>query len=148
MINSFFNHIIDNPKRTLISLLIATIVFASFIPRLKIDFTIEHLFSESDPSIEEYWSFREIFGREDNVITIIYKPNDIYDKSFYADLEEMIYSIEDLNGIQGIVSIFSLSDIDLNAWLGDLNDPESSWKEAEIREKLSYIKLIIEQELI
>ena len=140
MINSFFQHIIENPKRTLIALLITTIVFASFIPRLKIDFTIEHLFSESDPSIEEYTSFRQVFGREDNVITIIYKPDNIYDKSFYADLEEMIYNIEDLSGIQNIVSIFSLSDIDLNAWLGDLNDPELNWKETEIREKLSYIR--------
>ena len=140
MINSFFKHIIENPKRTLIALLITTIVFASFIPRLKIDFTIEHLFSESDPSIEEYTSFRQVFGREDNVITIIYKPDNIYDKSFYADLEEMIYNIEDLSGIQNIVSIFSLSDIDLNAWLGDLNDPELIWKETEIREKLSYIR--------
>ena len=140
MINSFFQHIIENPKRTLIALLITTIVFASFIPRLKIDFTIEHLFSESDPSIEEYTSFRQVFGREDNVITIIYKPDNIYDKSFYADLEEMIYNIEDLSGIQNIVSIFSLSDIDLNAWLGDLNDPELIWKETEIREKLSYIR--------
>ena len=140
MINSFFQHIIENPKRTLIALLITTIVFASFIPKLKIDFTIEHLFSESDPSIEEYTSFREVFGREDNVITIIYKPDNIYDKSFYADLEEMIYNIEDLSGIQNIVSIFSLSDIDLNAWLGDLNDPELIWKETEIREKLSYIR--------
>ena len=140
MINSFFQHIIEKPKRTLIALLITTIVFASFIPRLKIDFTIEHLFSESDPSIEEYTSFRQVFGREDNVITIIYKPDNIYDKSFYADLEEMIYNIEDLSGIQNIVSIFSLSDIDLNAWLGDLNDPELIWKETEIREKLSYIR--------
>ena len=140
MINSFFQHIIENPKRTLIALLITTIVFASFIPKLKIDFTIEHLFSESDPSIEEYTSFRQVFGREDNVITIIYKPDNIYDKSFYADLEEMIYNIEDLSGIQNIVSIFSLSDIDLNAWLGDLNDPELIWKETEIREKLSYIR--------
>ena len=140
MINSFFQYIIENPKRTLIALLITTIIFASFIPRLKIDFTIEHLFSESDPSIEEYTSFRQVFGREDNVITIIYKPDNIYDKSFYADLEEMIYNIEDLSGIQNIVSIFSLSDIDLNAWLGDLNDPELIWKETEIREKLSYIR--------
>ena len=52
----------------------------------------------------------------------------------------MIYNIEDLSGIQNIVSIFSLSDIDLNAWLGDLNDPELSWKETEIREKLLYIR--------
>ena len=109
MINSFFQHIIENPKRTLIALLITTIIFASFIPRLKIDFTIEHLFSESDPSIAEYTSFRKVFGREDNVITIIYKPDNIYDKSFYADLEEMIYNIEDLSGIQNIVSIFSLT---------------------------------------
>ena len=51
----------------------------------------------------------------------------------------MIYNIEDLSGIQNIVSIFSLSDIDLNA-LGDLNDPELIWKETELREKLSYIR--------
>ena len=108
MVNSFFKQIIENPKRTLITLFIATIVFASFIPRLKIDFTIEHLFSESDPSIEEYTSFREVFGREDNVITIIYKPDDIYDKSFYADLEEMIHRLDLGSFLRILVMVLSL----------------------------------------
>ena len=140
MLNQFFQLVINNPKRILIAVLSITVFLSLFIPNLKIDFSIEHLFSQNDPNVEKYFSFRETFGREDNVITIIYKPHNIYEKKFYAQLEELTYKIESLNGVESIASVFTLSDIDENAWLGDLYSDASDWNEKHITKKLKYIQ--------
>ena len=140
MLDRFFRLIINNPKYTLTSVFSITLFLAFFIPNLKIDFSIEHLFSQNDPSVEKYFSFRDTFGREDNVITIIYKPKNIYQKSLYIELEELVYSIEGLDGVKRVASIFSLSDIDVNAWIGDLYDNSSIWNEEATLEKLKYIQ--------
>ena len=84
--------------------------------------------------------FRNTFGREDNIITIIYKPNDILDRNLYIELEELVYTIESLKGVKNVASIFSLSDLDLNAWLGDIHDQTSNWDRDTIFQKLKYIQ--------
>ena len=140
MLDHFFRLIINNPRTTLSSVFVITLFLSLFISNLKIDFSIEHLFSQNDPSVEKYFSFRETFGREDNIITIIYKPKNIYQKDLYIELEELVYSIEGLDGIKNVVSIFSLSDIDLNAWLGDLYGEFSKWDKDIILKKLQYIQ--------
>ena len=141
MLNQFFQLVINNPKRTLIAVLSITVFLSLFIPNLKIDFSIEHLFSQNDPNVEKYFSFRETFGREDNVITLIYKPHDVYDKNLYIELEELAFQIESLNGVENIASIFTLSDIDENAWLGNLYDDSGNWTKEYVDQKLKYIQL-------
>ena len=74
MLNSFSKFIINHPRIILSSVFIISLFLSFFIPNLKIDFSIEHLFSQKDPGVEKYFSFRDTFGREDNVLTIIYKP--------------------------------------------------------------------------
>ena len=140
MLDKIFRSIINNPKTTLSSIFVITIILSSFIPNLKIDFSIEHLFSQDDPSVEKYFSFRETFGREDNVITLIYKPKDILNKELYIELEELVYSLESIQGIKNIVSIFNLSDIDINAWLGNLYDDNTLWDKDQVLQKLQYIQ--------
>ena len=94
MIEKVFGKIIDNPKITLNGILGLTIVLTLFIPKLAIDFSIEHLFSQNDPAVEEYFSFRNDFGREDNVITIIYEPIDHYDINLFKELENIFFDLE------------------------------------------------------
>ena len=140
MLNRFFHSVINHPRVTLIIVFVVTLILALSIPKLKIDFSIEHLFSKNDPNVEKYFSFRDTFGREDNVITIIYKPHNIYEKNLYVQLEDLTYKIESLNGVENIASIFTLSDIDENAWLGDLHNDASNWNEKHITKKLKYIQ--------
>ena len=141
MLNQFFQLVINNPKRILLTVFSITLFLSLFIPNLKIDFSIEHLFSQNDPNVEKYFSFRETFGREDNVITLIYKPHNVYDKNLYIELEELAYQIELLNGVENIASIFTLSDIDENAWLGNLYDDSGNWTKEYVDQKLKYIQL-------
>ena len=140
MIEKIFGKVIDSPKITLSGIFLLTMVWALFIPNLTIDFSIEHLFSQNDPAVEEYFSFRDDFGREDNVITIIYEPVDYLDRELFKELENIAYELEELNGVENIISIFSLSDLDTKAWLGDFHDSGAKWNRDTVLQKLKYIQ--------
>lgn len=140
MLNFISRKINNNPLYVIIFVSGVTLFWSLSIPKLKIDFSIEHLFSQNDPKVEKYFSFRDTFGREDNVMTIIYRPDDYLDKNFYMELEDLSYAIQDLNGIKNIVSVFSLSDIDLRSWLGDLQDDSFDWDRDTVLKKLTYIQ--------
>ena len=140
MINFISRKINNNPLYVIIFVFGVTLFWSLFIPNLKIDFSIEHLFSQNDPKVEKYFSFRDTFGREDNVMTIIYKPDDYLHKGFYIELEDLLYDMRDLDGVKNIVSVFSLSDIDLKSWLGDLQDNSFDWNRDTVLKKLTYIQ--------
>ena len=140
MTSKFSRYIIEKPKKTLLIVFAITLFWSIFIPNLKIDFSIEHLFSKNDPNVEKYFSFREEFGREDNVLTLIYKPTDILEKTLYQELESLIYDIEEIQGVNNIISIFSISDIDDKAWLGKINGVSSDWNRDSILIRLKYIQ--------
>ena len=140
MIERIFRWILVNPKNTLTLVAGSTAIWILFIPSLKIDFSIEHLFSKNDPAVERYFSFRDSFGREDNVITIIYEPHDGLRKELFVELEGLVYEIEDLPEVKNVLSIFSLSDLDENAWIGDLYNEDETWDKNSVLKKLKYIQ--------
>jgi predicted RND superfamily exporter protein len=59
--------LLDHPKYTLSVLVVVTIVLGSYLPGVKMDFTIEQLFSQDDPVIERFMTFREEFAGVDNI---------------------------------------------------------------------------------
>ena len=140
MLNTFFRIILKYPRNILILVAGMTLFWSLFIPNIRIDFSIEHLFSQKDHMVDRYFSFRETFGREDNVITIIYKPIDHLDKNLFIELENLVYTIDELPGVKSVASLFTLSDIDLNAWLGDLYDDSTPWNRDTILQTLRYIQ--------
>ena len=141
MLYNFFQLIVGRPRNTLSIVAGITLLSILFIPNLKIDFSIEHLFSEKDPMVERYSSFRDTFGREDNIITIIYKPSDHLEKKLYVELEDLVYQITDLTGVQDVASIFTLSDVDLRAYIGNIHDSLKPWNKDRLAQTLKYIQL-------
>ena len=138
MLENIFKLLLKFPKRTLLLIGLVTLLFSIFIPTLKLDFTVEDLFSEYDASAKEYARFKDDFGREDNFITLIYKAQNPFSKSLYIELEELIFQIEDLSEIESIVSLFTISDIDSNAWIGDIYD--EGWNEKKVQSALKFIQ--------
>ena len=138
MIHKIFETVIYYPKKTLLILALITTFWATFIPSLKLDFSVEDLFSEYDLSAREYQSFKSNFGREDNIITLIYKPKDFLSQDLYKKLDDIIYQLEDFNEVNTVVSLFNLSDIDSNAWIGDFMSP--NWNNTRLNNALRYIQ--------
>ena len=74
------------------------------------------------------------------MITIIYEPVDYLDRELYKELENIAYALEELNGVENVVSIFSLSDLDTKAWLGDFYNNGTEWNQDTVLQKLKYIQ--------
>ena len=138
MLKKILRIIVFAPQKTLFIIGLITMFWASFIPTLKLDFSVEDLFSEYDLSAKEYQDFKENFGREDNIITLIYNPNNPFSKDLYIELEEIIFQIEEFNEVNNIVSLFNLSDIDSNAWIGNFYD--QTWDNSKLSKTLTYIQ--------
>ena len=138
IIHKIFETVIYYPKKTLLILALITTFWATFIPSLKLDFSVEDLFSEYDLSAKEYQNFKSNFGREDNIITLIYKPIDFLSQDLYKKLDDIIYQLEEFNEVNTVVSLFNLSDIDSNAWIGDFMSP--NWNKTRLNNALRYIQ--------
>ena len=79
----------DYPKIVLSFLFAVTIFFGSYISDIKMDFSIEQLFSQDDPVVERFLTLREEFDGVDNVIYLFYKSNNPFSYEFLLEHHKM-----------------------------------------------------------
>jgi len=102
--------LLDHPKYTLSFLAAVTIILGSYLPGLKMDFTIEQLFSQDDPVIERFMTFREEFAGVDNIVFLIYESDNPFSHTNLVKNRQMV---ENLAQIEGVESVKSLTNIEL-----------------------------------
>ncbi len=108
--------LLDHPKYTLSLLAAVTIILGSYLPGLKMDFTIEQLFSQNDPVIERFMTFREEFAGVDNIVFLIYESDNPFS---HTNLVKNRQTVEHLAEIEGVESVKSLTNIELFTEGGD-----------------------------
>ena len=89
-----------------ISLITIFLIFQLFF--LKFDFTIENLFPENDQEVEQYYSFRDEFGREDNIISLTYNCDDPFLLKNYQENQKITQNLSRIDGISNVLSISNL----------------------------------------
>jgi hypothetical protein len=108
-IESFFEKagrwLFQNPKKVLICILLFIGFFGYQIPSITIDTTIEALLHENDPSLLEYNSFRDQFGRAELIIIAV-QGSEIFKagflnklKSFHETLEEEVPYLREVSSL-------------------------------------------------
>ena len=102
--------ILDHPKITLSLLTVVTIMFGSYLPNVKMDFSIEQLFSQDDPVIDRFLEFREEFDGVDNIVYLLYESDDPFSYENLIKNRKMVNSFEKINGVS---NVSSLTNIDL-----------------------------------
>ncbi len=102
--------ILDHPKITLSLLTVVTIMFGSYLPNVKMDFSIEQLFSQDDPVIDRFLEFREEFDGVDNIVYLLYESDDPFSYENLIKNRQMVDAFEKINGVS---SVSSLTNIDL-----------------------------------
>ncbi len=108
--------LLDHPKYTLSFLVVVTIVLGSYLPGVKMDFTIEQLFSQDDPVIERFMTFREEFAGVDNIIFLIYESDDPFSRTNLVKNRQMVDALAEIEGVE---SVKSLTNIELFTEGGD-----------------------------
>ena len=91
---SLINKFLDYPKVTLSLLAIVTIIMGAYLPNLKMDFSIEQLFSQDDPVIDRFLQFREEFDGVDNIVYLLYESDDPFSYENLIKNRKMVNSFE------------------------------------------------------
>ena len=135
-----FNKIISlqilYPFRFLIVISLITIFSIIQLFFLKFDFTIENLFPENDQEVEQYYNFRDEFGREDNIISLTYNCDDPFLLKNYLENKKITQNLSKINGILNVLSISNLG-IELN--ISETNLPDENLTQKQIDEIRNYI---------
>ncbi len=100
--------ILNHPKVILSILAAITLVLGTFLPKVKMDFSIEQLFSQNDPVINRFLNFREEFDGVDNRIFLLYESDDPFS---YKNLElnkKMVYAFENIEGVSKVTSLTNI----------------------------------------
>ena len=96
---------IDHPKTVLIVLFLITLIFAGISAGLQFDFTIENLFAQNDPEVDEYFQFREDFGREDNLIYLVYECDDPFSRANLQKTQNLTAHFQKIEGVDSVLSL-------------------------------------------
>ena len=108
MSNKLIQVILNHPKVILSILAAITLVLVTFLPKVKMDFSIEQLFSQNDPVINRFLNFREEFDGVDNRIFLLYESDDPFS---YKNLElnkKMVYAFENIEGVSKVTSLTNI----------------------------------------
>ncbi len=91
---AFARLIYRNRIKTLLVMILFTVLTTSQVPRIVMDMSAEGMLHEDDPAYIAYQSFREQFGRDEAII-IALKPENVFDKKFLLSLKNLHEKIEE-----------------------------------------------------
>ena len=100
--------LLDHPRLTLFTLALVTVIFGSFLKDLRLEFSIEQLFTQDDPRVERFLQFRDEFSGVDNILFLIYESNDPFSKENLDKNRQLIESIETIDGVESVTSLTNL----------------------------------------
>ena len=106
--NNWIHKLLEYPKITLSLLATVTVLFASYLSDLKMDFSIEQLFSQNDPVIDRFMTFREEFDGVDNIIYLFYETEDPFSYDNLVNNRKMIEVFESINGVNNVTSLTNI----------------------------------------
>jgi hypothetical protein len=103
----FADFVINNPR--LVTFFIFVLVVFAVFPASKIrtDFDLENFYPKSDPTVQSYRLMEEEFGRDDDVIMVGFKNDDLFSVTQLNELRSIIDSIKTIENVAEVQSIWS-----------------------------------------
>lgn len=106
---------LDHPRMVIVSVILLSIVFALFIPRLKIDSNVESMIPEDDPVIQELDQAEEEFGSQDLYMISIGADN-IYHPETLKKIDHITTELENVSGIEEVITPLNIQEIKSSLW--------------------------------
>ena len=135
------------PVMTVILLITGLFFWTAFLSdtRLKVDFSLEQMFPESDPEKDAYDSFIAEFNREDDKILLVYDCDNPTSRSNIAKIAELTEMMElDVEGIEDVISLSSIGDGDY--FSEELSEEDWNLRAQDLLQHPIYPNLIISRD--
>ena len=103
--------------------LILVAIILLFGKPLKFDRSIESMFREDDPMLVDFQQLKRVFGGNE-ILMVAFKDRQLLDedRSGIERLEEIGIALEDVNGVDGVMSLAVLDQV-LSGRIGERNRP-------------------------
>ncbi|QKQ27829.1 efflux RND transporter permease subunit [Candidatus Reidiella endopervernicosa] len=106
--NLYDRLVLDRPKLTLLMVLLATLLFASFIPDFKLDISADSLVLEQDEDLHYYRAIRARYGSDDYLI-ITYSPKGgLFEAQTLDDLRRLRDALLKIERVESVLSILDV----------------------------------------
>lgn len=92
----------------LVGLALSTMVMTYFASQVKMTYDFAKVVPKDDPDFISYIQFKETFGEDGNIMVIGIQHNHLFDSAVFNDWSELSNSIEQVDGVEKVLSISKL----------------------------------------
>ena len=110
-LNHFVQIILRHPRRVLIVLALITIAIAPFVVRIPFVFDIADMFSTDDPTLAPIKRFRQLFGKDDNIVLLGWSDQNVYRPEGLARIDRISKLCQRMPGVSEVTSLTTVQDI-------------------------------------
>lgn len=136
--------ILRNRNVLLILLLLATAFMAYQATKIEMSYEHGRLIPSDDPDYIAYQEFKKIFGADGNVMVVGIQSDDIYDIEFFNDWYKLTQNVEELAGIENVISIANIPYLKKNQAKGKFDLLPTVAELPRSQAEVDSIKILIE----
>jgi uncharacterized protein len=101
-VRRFFEFIADHPRITIGVILVITIAFASFVPRLSIDTNFKNYMDENDPTVQAMNSAQDRYGSQDMLMIALENDEGIFNQETLTKISQMQAEFENIPSVDEV----------------------------------------------
>jgi hypothetical protein len=98
----FFEWIVDHPYLTIGVILLITLGFLAFIPRLRVDTDFSHYIDKSDPTVAAMERAEDRYGSQELFLVAVENKNGIFNRETLEKISAMQEAFEGLRGVDEV----------------------------------------------
>lgn len=108
--DKLFKAIADRPILSAIAALALCLVFAWYMPGLKVDTSANGFIIQDSEQSRFYEEAKKVFG-DDISITVVYKTQDVFTSEILQSIEDLTFAAEQLDGVTKVLSLTNVSNL-------------------------------------
>ncbi|MFN4084007.1 MAG: efflux RND transporter permease subunit [Bacteroidia bacterium] len=108
MWNSLASFTIRNRFWLLVAIGVFTLFFGFFALKVQLTYDFAKVIPQNDSDFVDYLKFKQVFGEDGNIMVIGVKSPDIFEKKFFGKWYDLCNEIENLDGVENVVSLTKL----------------------------------------
>lgn len=114
MWNTLGTYVIRNRFWILVALGLLTLGMAWFATKVQMTYDFAKVIPQDDPDFVEYVKFKQTFGEDGNILVIGVQQKDLFQKEFFYDWANLCNDIEKIDGVEKVLSITKLYNLQRN----------------------------------
>jgi len=111
MWNNLASFIMRNRVWLLIAQGVLTLVFGYFATKVQLTYDFAKIIPKDDPDFIDYVKFKKTFGEDGNIMVIGIQSDKIFNLDFFNEWNDLSNSIENIEGVEKVLSITKLYNV-------------------------------------